>query len=72
MRGKQGNSYDHDVKSRSKIVSPKLSLIFDSTGVGLSPPGISFFLISKFSYKLIRFLLDSSVVKSVYEINNSY
>ena len=29
---------------------------------------ITFFLISEFSYKLIRFLLNSSVVKSDYEI----
>ena len=29
-----------------------------------SPPVITFFLISEFSYKLIRLLLNSSIVKS--------
>ena len=33
-----------------------------------SPPVIAFFPISKFSYKLVRFLINSSIIKSDNEI----
>ena len=45
---------------------------FCASALKSSPPVITFFPISEFSYKLIRFLLHSSIVKSDNEIGKFF